>query len=92
MLFSCGVSNEARRDYYRIRQQAGLEEARLIRDCWRLLCGMVRYDPHLLGRAAQGSPLRAVACGLLQVVFVVRPLEDRYVEIRGVGRNPNWEW
>lgn len=92
MLFSCGVTKEATRDFRRIQRTSPPEEEVYLEDCFRTLCSMLRYDPHLQGRSVANQPFRFLTCGLVQVMFVVRPLDDRYVSVEGVGRNPGWQW
>jgi hypothetical protein len=90
MLFSRGIDPAAERDLQRILEGCGPAEAALVREAWDLLVGILRFDPHLQGQGPPGSPFCVVTCGPIRVFYRLRPLEDRYVDIAGVGRNPDW--
>jgi hypothetical protein len=90
MLFSRGILPSAERDLQRILDASDPAEADLVSEAWRLLIGILRFDPHLQGRGTSGAPFRVVTCGPIRVFYRLRPLEDRYVEVSGVGRNPDW--
>jgi hypothetical protein len=90
MLFSRGIRPEAQRDLTRILGLGDELERELIEECSRLLFGVLRYDHHLQGIVNPQAPFQAMSCGLLRVIFRVAALDDRYVEIWGFVRNPNW--
>jgi hypothetical protein len=90
MLFSRSITDAARRDFQRLLESRNAEEAALVKEAYNLLVGLLRYDPHLQGIAAQVSDFRVVVCGPVRVLYRVLPLDDRRVEICGVGANANW--
>jgi len=82
---------EANRDLDRIVETSSAEEIPLIQECANLLNACLRFDPQLQGVGSTVDPTyRRVSLGLLSVFFRLRPIEDRYVEIVGYARNPNW--
>jgi hypothetical protein len=90
VIFSRGIRPEAQRDLQRVLAGSSEIEQEWLRECWTVLFGLLRYDPHLQAEHHPGLPFRVLTCGLLRVYFTLRPLDDRYVEVQGVGRNPNW--
>jgi len=90
MIFSRGIHESAWRGLDRLREVCAPDDLSLLNEYWDILVGLLRYDPHFQPLIAVHSSFRVVVCGLLRVFFIVGPLEDRYVDIRGVGRNIDW--
>lgn len=91
MIFSRGVAEAARNDLARLRATLVGPARALLDDCVDVLYALLRYDPHRLGTgAAETRALRAFSCGVVRVYYIVRPLEDRFVQIAGFGTNPDW--
>jgi hypothetical protein len=90
MLFSRSITDAAKRDIQRLLDSRNADDVALIQEAHDLLVGFLRDDPHLQGIAAQASDFRVIVCGPVRVLDRVLPLEDRRVEICGVGANANW--
>jgi hypothetical protein len=90
MLFSRGINPTAERDFQRLCAARTLEEAELMSEAFRLVQGLLRFDPHLLVQGWPGVPFRVFVCGPIRVIFQVRPLDDRYVEVVTVVPNVDW--
>ena len=90
-IYSRGIHDAAKRDLQRLVAGRSPSEINTLRHCSSVLIGMLRYDADQLGQPVGADGRFRVYAWGLRMIFHVRPPEDRYAELVGLGMNAEWE-